>query len=136
MKNSEDMLKAHLTKLIKKVMRKIRNRGEISHKTFDYFSVNNPNLGRPFSLPMIHKRVLDMPGRPVISNSGFYTENVSSFIEYHVKPFAQKAKSYIKDTNDFLCKLTSLPPLLDDVILCVIDVVGQYHNIPDDEGFF
>ena len=72
-----------MTKLIKKVMRKIRNRGEISHKTFDYFSVNNPNLGRPFSLPMIHKRVLDMPGRPVISNSGFYTEYVSSFIEYH-----------------------------------------------------
>ena len=125
-----------MTKLIKKVIRKIRNRGEISHKTFDYFSVNNPNLGRPFSPPMIHKRVLDMPGRPVISNSGFYTEYVSSFIEYHVKPFAQKAKSYIKDTNDFLCKLTRLPPLLDDVILCVIDVVGQYHNIPDYEGFF
>ena len=75
-----------------------------------------------------------MPGRPVISNSGFYTENVSSFIEYHVKPFAQKAKSYIKDTNDFLCKLTSLPPLLDDVILRAIDVVAQCPNIADDGG--
>ena len=28
----------------------------------------------------------------------------------------------------------SLPPLPDDVILCTIDVVGLYHNIPDDEG--
>ena len=28
----------------------------------------------------------------------------------------------------------SLPPLPDDVILCIIDVVGLYHNIPDDEG--
>ena len=75
-----------------------------------------------------------MPGRPVISNSGFYTENISSFIEYHLKPLAQNVKSYIRDTNDFLSKLASLPPLPDDVILCTIDVVGLYPNIPHDEG--
>ena len=30
--------------------------------------------------------------------------------------------------------MTSLPPLSDDVILCTIDVVGLYPNIPHDEG--
>ena len=75
-----------------------------------------------------------MPGRPAISNSGFYTENISSFIEYHLKPLAQNVKSYVRDTNDFLSKLASLPPLPDDVILCTIDVVGLYPNIPHDEG--
>ena len=55
-----------------------------------------------------------MPGRPVISNSGFYTENISSFIEYHLKPLAQNVKSYIRGMNDFLSKLGSFPPLLDD----------------------
>ena len=75
-----------------------------------------------------------MPGRPVFSNSGFYTENITSFVEYHLKPLAQNVKSYIKDTNDFLPKLASLPPLPDDVILCTIDVVGLYPNIPHDEG--
>ena len=75
-----------------------------------------------------------MPGSPVISNSGFYTENISSFIEYHLKPLAQKDKPYIRDTNDFLSKLDSLPPLPDDVILCTIDVVDLYPNIRHDEG--
>ena len=123
-----------IEKIIKKVIRKLRNRGDISHETLDYFSVNNPKLGRFYLLPKIHKRLHDVPGRPVISNSGFYTENISSFIEYHLKPLAQNVKSYIRDTNDFLSKLASLPPLPDDVILCTIDVVGLYPNIPHDEG--
>ena len=70
-----------------------------------------------------------MPGRPVISISGHYTENISAFLEFHLKPLAQKVKSYIKDTNDFLRKIASLPPLPDDIILCTIDVVGLYPNI-------
>ena len=46
---------------------------------------------------------------------------------------AQKVKSYIKDTNDFLRKIASLPTLPDDIILCTKDVVGLYPNIPHDE---
>ena len=127
-------VESRLEKIVKKVIRKLRNRGDISHETLDYFSVNNPKLGRFYLLPKIHKRLHDVPGRPVISNSGFYTENISSFIEYHLKPLAQNVKSYIRDTNDFLSKLASLPPLPDDVILCTIDVVGLYPNILHDEG--
>ena len=74
-----------------------------------------------------------MPGRPVISNSEFYTENISSLIEHNLKPLSQNAKSYIRDTNDFSSKLASLRPSPDDVILCTIDVVGLYPNIPHDE---
>ena len=75
-----------------------------------------------------------MPGRPVITNSGNYTENISAFLEFHLKPLAKKVKSCIKDTNDFLRKIDSLPPLPDDIILCTIDVVDLYTNIPQDEG--
>ena len=116
-----------------KIIKKLRNRGDISHETLDYFSVNNPKLGRFYLLPKVHKRLHGVPGKPVISNSGFYTENMSSFIQYHLRPLAQNVKPYIKDTNDFLCKLANLPPLPDDVILCTIDVVGLYPNIPHDE---
>ena len=31
-------------------------------------------------------------------------------------------------------KLRSLPNLPDDIILCTVDVVGLYPNIPHDEG--
>ena len=47
---------------------------------------------------------------------------------------AREVKSYIKDINDFLKKLRSLPNLPDDIILCTVDVVGLYPNIPHDEG--
>ena len=39
-----------------------------------------------------------------------------------------------KDTNDFLNKLRSLPKLPDNIILCTVDVVGLYPNIPQEEG--
>ena len=96
--------------------------------------MNKPKLGRFYLLPKIHKRLHNVPGRPVISNSGFFTENISAFLEYHLKPLSQKVESFIKDTNDFLKKLNELRDLPDEFILCTIDVVGLYPNIPHKEG--
>ena len=84
-------------------------------------------------MPKIHQRLHSVSGRPIISNSGFYTENISAFLDLHCKPIATKVKSYIKDTNDFLRKLQNLAKLADDVILCAIDVVGLYPNILNEE---
>ena len=53
-----------LDKIIKKVIRKLRSRGDVSHESLDYFSVNSPKLGRFFLLPKIHRRLHDVPGRP------------------------------------------------------------------------
>ena len=86
----------HLMKVIKSVLRKIKNRG--------------------------HKGLHNVPGRPVISNSSYYTESISSFLDFHLKPLAQKVKSCIQDTNYFLKKIAKLPPLPDDLILHTIDV--------------
>ena len=85
-------------------------------------------------LPKIHKRLNNVPGRPAISNCGYYTENISTLLDFHLQPLAQAVKSYIKDTNDFLNKLRSLPKLPDNIILCTVDVVGLYPNIPHEEG--
>ena len=82
-----------LEKIIESVLRKVRNRKDISNATLYYFLVNNPKLGRFYLLPKIHKRLHNVPGRPVISNSGYYTENMSAFLEYHLKSVAQKVKS-------------------------------------------
>ena len=75
-----------------------------------------------------------MPERPVISNCGYYTENISSFLGYHLQPVTQKVKLYIKDTNHFLNKLKGLGKLPQGVILCTIDIIGLYPNIPHSEG--
>ena len=69
--------------------------------TLEFFEVQNPKLGRFYLLPKIHKRLRNVPGRPVISNSGYFTENISAFLDFHLQPLAKLVKSYIKDTNDF-----------------------------------
>ena len=119
-----------LIRVIKSVLRKIKNRGDISDETLDCFLVNNPKLGTFYLLPKIHKRLCNVPGRPAISNSSYYTENISSFLDFHLKPLAPKVKSYIQDTNDFFKKIANPPPFPDDLILCTIDVMGRYPNIP------
>ena len=96
--------------------------------------MEEPKFGRFYLLPKIHKRLHSVPGRPVISNSGFYAENISVFLDFPLEPIAAKVKLYIKDTNDFLRKLQNFRKLPDDVILCTIDVVGLYSNIPYEEG--
>ena len=123
-----------LIKTIKTCLAKIARRGDISKEALDYFLVPNPKLGRLYLLPKIHKRLHNVPGRPVISNSSFFTENISTFIDHHLQPLSQTVKSFIKDTNDFLKKIRDLPPLSKDTILCTIDVVGLYPNIPHNDG--
>ena len=96
-------------------MEKIRKRGDLKKKTIKYFDVKDPKLARFYLLPKIHKGLNNIPVRPVIS-------------------LAQAVKSYIKDTNDFLNKLRSLPKLPGNIILCTVDAVGLYPNIPHEEG--
>ena len=61
-------------------------------------------------------------------------ENISAFLDFHLQPLAQAVKSYIKDTNEFLNKIRYLPKLPGNIILCTVDVVGLYPNIPYEEG--
>ena len=82
-----------------KALEKIRLRGDLSSDTLNYLVVEDQKFARFYLLPKIHKRLHNVPGRPVNSNCGFYTENISSFLDYHLQPLAQKVESYIKDTK-------------------------------------
>ena len=124
---------APLLKTINAVIAKVRKWGDLKRDNLDYFIMKDPKFARFYLLPKIHKRLHNVPGRPVISNSGYYTENISSFLDHHLQPLAQVVKSYIKDTNEFLKKLRSLPTFPDRIILCTMDVVGLYSNIPHEE---
>ena len=122
----------NLISTIHKAIEKIRKRGDLNADIIKYF-VKDPKFARFCLLPKIHKPLHHVPGRPVISNCGYYTENISSFLDFHLQSLARKVKSDIKDTNDFLKKLHSLPNLPDDIILYTVDVVGLYPNIPHEE---
>ena len=124
----------HLQQIIDNTINNIREQDDIDERTSEYLLVNNPKLGRFYLLPKIHKRLNSVPGRPVISNCGFYTENISQFLDHHLQPLAKSVRSYIKDTNHFLQKIANLDELPENAILCTVDVVGLYLSIPHDEG--
>ena len=100
----------------------------------DFLKVNEGKLGRFYLLPKIHKGLSGVKGRPVISNCGTVTENISEYLDHHLNPLVSLGRSYIKDTNHFLSKLGEIGRIPEGAILCTVDVVGLYPSIPHGEG--
>ena len=91
-----------LINTIHEAIEKIRESGDLNADTIKYFLVKDPKLAPFYLPPKIYKRLHDVPVCPVISNCGYYTENLSSFLDFHLQPLAREVKSHIKDTNDSL----------------------------------
>ena len=64
-------------------------------ETLNHFAVEDPKFARFYLLPKIHKRSHNVPGSSVISNCDLHTENISSFLDYHLQLFSQKDKTPI-----------------------------------------
>ena len=78
------------------------NRKEINNKVRDYLIKKKPQLGRFYLLSKMHKRISNVPGRPVISNNGEATENISAFLDFHLKNIVSTLPHILEDTRDFL----------------------------------
>ena len=77
----------------------------ISKKEFMAMKPEEKSPGKFYQLFKVHKeheaRTVP-PGRPIISGSGSFTENISIYVDYFLKPLANKHPSYLQDTPDFL----------------------------------
>lgn len=94
-----------------------------------------PRIPVFYGLPKIHKLFEVMPPmRPIVSGYKSCTAALSEFLDSFLKHRAQKCKSYIKDTNDFLLKIASLKNLPSHTILVTMDVTSLYTNIDQEEG--
>ena len=78
-----------LLKTINEAVAKIRKQGDLKRDNLDYFTMKDPKFARFYLPPKIHKRLYNVPGRPVMSNSGYCPENISSFLAHHLQPLAQ-----------------------------------------------
>ena len=102
-------------------------------KYFTYEYKKACNLGKLYLLPKIHKRLSNVPGRPVISNCGTPTEKVSEFLDHHLKPIMQNLLSYMR-LSTFFKKIKTIGSVPENSILVTADVVGLYPNIPHQAG--
>ena len=135
--NSEKVL-PKLAKMSNKIIINLKKRGYITEKQLKYFSYEYRkaiNFVKLYFLPKIHKRLHNVPGRPVILNCSTPTEKCSEFLDYHLKPLMQRGWSYIKDSGDFIKKTQNLGSIPENAILVTADVVGLYHSIPNEAGF-
>ena len=67
--------------------KKLKRMGCISDKTLKYFTYEfkkATNLGKFYLLPKIHKRLENVPERPIISNCGAPTKNASEIFDFHL----------------------------------------------------
>lgn len=88
-----------------------------------------PNL---YFLPKIHKKP-NISGRPISSGNGHPAENISVFIDFVLKPYAESSPIFIKDSLVLINDLNNLHQLPSQAFLFSLDVVNMYTNIPIDE---
>ena len=108
-----------------KLFRNFKNKEGITEKELKCFTIDfkkATNLGKLYLLPKIHKRLFEVPGRPVISNCGTPTEKVSEFLDSELKSVMQEGWSYIKDSGDFIKKLKNIDHIPQDAIMVTADV--------------
>ena len=126
-----------MDKLCKEVDRKLtrsKETGIIFEENRLYLKRKENKIGRFYLLPKIHKRLVDVPERLVVSNCGTPTEKISEFVDFHLQPIVKTLPHVIKDITEFLCKLKELGDIPEGAIICSMDVVGLYPHIPHDEG--
>ena len=114
-----------------------KQKGKIAEKQLKCFTIEHEkasNLGKMYFHPKIHKRLYNVPWRPVILNCGTLTEKASGFLDKQLKEVMQNGWSYIKDFNDFIKKIKHLKNIPDNALLVTSDVVGLYPSIPHEAG--
>ena len=110
------------------------NLKEMDQKIMKYLRVKKPQIEKFYLLPKIHKRTMNVPGRPVISNNGTATEIISSFLDLHLKFIIPAIPDILEDTRDFLYRIEQLQSIIEATLPVSLDVVGLYPHIPHDES--
>ena len=74
------------------------------------------------------------PGRPVISFVNCHTTKISQYFDHHLQPHVQELESYVKDSTDFIKKVSTIDIVPQESFLVTRDVHSLFTNIPSNEG--
>ena len=87
-----------------------------------------------YGMPKVHKQKIPVPLRPVVSQCGSYTAFISTWLDIKLQPFKHYLPSYIKNSQDLLDIIDTLPPLPPNAKIVTTDAVSMYSNIDTTEG--
>ena len=128
----EEDITADIQKRINFYVNRMHKDKLINDKTKQYLIQSDVKPGRFYILPKVHKP--GNPGRLIVSSNSHPTERLSHFVDYHLQPLVHKLPSFVKDTNDFLNKLSTIGNLPANSLLVTLDVSSLYTDIPHKEG--
>lgn len=80
--------------------------GLINIREHEYLSQKYPATF--YGLPKVHKGVMPLKGRPVVSGIGSLTQNAGIYLDRVVREFLISLWSYTRDTTGLLSKLEGI----------------------------
>ena len=137
----EQPLFLETSKMITQILKNMHQDSLISKKQLDYLTPD-PNEIKPrtlYFLPKIHKdrsKWIERripPGRPIVSDCASESYAVSELIDQTLLPLSIQHPAYVKNTQDFLQKITA-KPIPADSLLITMDVESLYTNIDNQTG--
>ena len=100
-------------------------------KNKQYLLHKDPKPGRLYILPKIHK--VNNPGKSIVSSNNHPTERISQFVDFHLKPLVCTIPSYVKDSTDFLKKLTAIDNLYFILFIILPHTMNYKQNKNDNK---
>jgi hypothetical protein len=119
---------------IESLLLTLKKKKFINEKQRCFLTPKNPRRRKFYLLPKIHKEISKWPspfmpsGRPIISDCGSETYEVSGYIDHFLQPIAQNHFSFLKNSNDFV-SLIKNSPIKDESIFVTADIESLYTNI-------
>lgn len=106
----------------------------ISKAQYDFLYCQHPVRPVFYTLPKVHKSLTAPPGRPIVAQNDSLLAPLSEFVDFHIKPYVHTLPAYIKDSTDFINKITNINGISDDMLLVTLDIASLYTNIPHEGG--
>lgn len=122
---------------INSVINNLNLGGFLNNKQVKYLSADPDSVrARVFYLlPKIHKPTASWPqrdrmpeGRPIVSDCGSESYNISEYIDSFLQPLSVRHPAYLKDTYDFIDKIRN-KNINNDCLLVTGDVSSLYTNM-------
>ena len=126
---------------INEIFENLANRRFIDAGQLAYLKCpDEPAPRRMYLLPKIHKNKNAWPGegkvppgRPIIADCGSESYASAEYVDFFLSPLAKLHNSYLKDTNEFLKKISNVK-IKKNAFIATIDVDSLYTNIDNTNG--
>ena len=111
----------------------MHKKGSITSEMRHYLLPTEIRAGKLQANPKIHKS--GNPVRTIVNGQNHPTEKLAEFVESQLEENNVSLKSYVKDTTDFLRKLSGIEqPLPNKAKLFCMDVRALYPSVPRKEA--